>query len=529
MTTTDTQDTFETDILIVGAGPAGLSCAIRLKQLHPDYHICLLEKASTIGGQCLSGAVLDPKALNELLPDWRSLDPPVMIPAKQEKFLFLTPRHSFQLPFLGPLNNHGNYIIRLSIFCQWLAKIAENLGIEIYTGFAGAKLVYNDTENSIIGIKTDDKGLDKESRPTDRFQPGMVIKAKHIILAEGVRGSLSQEVITQFNLNKNKDPQTYGLGVKEIWEINSTKHDLGRIIHTLGYPLDNTTYGGGFLYHIDQHQVAVGFVVGLDYQNPTLDPFQELQRFKTHPEIGRVLQNGKRIQYGAKSLVEGGLQSLPENYFPGGLIIGDSAGFLNVAKLKGVHTAMKSGMLAAEAIVDNNTPHYFSHYLKPSWLYTELYQTRNIRRYFKKGLWTGLLLSGIDHYLFQGKTPWTLHSTKPDHLASPRDSDNPLPAIIYPKPDNQLTFDKPSSLLLSNIHHDDHQPCHLKLKKTSSPEVILKSYSFCPASVYEVHEKKLFIHAQNCLHCKACDIKDSTQNIQWTCPEGGSGPDFSGM
>jgi len=522
--TTTTPEIFQVDVLIVGAGPAGLSCAIKLKQLNPEIRICILEKGSNVGAHILSGAVLDPKALNELIPDWEQKNPPPMVPANQDQFLYFSSRHSYSLPVPKSLQNKGNHIIRLSIFCQWLASIAESLGIEIYTGFAGANIIFDESQQKVIGIQTDSKGLDKDGNKTARYQEGMILHANQIFLAEGCRGSLTQKVIKHFELNKHCDAQTYGLGVKELWQIDPKKHQLGKIIHTMGFPLDSNTYGGGFLYHIDQQQVALGFVVGLDFKNINCDPFKELQKFKTHPEIKCILENAKRIGYGAKSLVEGGIQSLPKLDFPGGLIIGDAAGFLNVSKLKGVHTSMKSGMLAAQAYGDNKTQEYFKTYIKPSWLFKELHLTRNIRPYFRFGLIPGLILSAIDYYIFRGKTPWTLHHPKPDYLYS-----NENTSLSYPKPDGSITFDKSDSLALSNIHHDDNQPCHLKLRRPELNVRDNKSYAYCPAGVYEIHDKKLYIHAQNCLHCKACDIKDSDHNIQWTCPEGGSGPNFIGM
>jgi electron-transferring-flavoprotein dehydrogenase len=526
--TTVTEDAFQVDVLIVGAGPAGLSCAIRLKQLNPKLRICVLEKGANVGAHILSGAILDPKALYELLPDWEQRNPPPMIPAKQDQFLYLSPHKSYSLPLPKTLKNQGNYIIRLSIFCQWLAAIAESMGIEIYTGFAGSSLIFNESTNTLIGVQTDMKGLDKQGNKTARYQEGMKLYANQIFLAEGCRGSLTQKIIKHFSLNKNADPQTYGLGVKELWQIDPSKHQLGKIIHTIGYPLNTQTYGGGFLYHIDQHQIALGFVVGLDFQPPHLDPFQELQKFKTHPDIKQVLINAKRIGYGAKSLVEGGIQSLPKLHFPGGLIMGDAAGFLNVSKLKGIHTAMKSGILAAAAYHDNKTGEYMESYIQPSWLFQELHSTRNIRPYFRFGLIPGLILSAIDTYIFRGKTPWTLHHIKPDFAYCAKNNTTST-SFSYSKPDNHLTFDKPTSLVLSNIHHDDNQPCHLKLINPELSANENKSYAYCPAGVYEIHEKKLYIHAQNCLHCKACDIKDKDQNIIWTCPEGGSGPNFFGM
>lgn len=541
-----TQESLHCDIAIIGAGPAGLSAAIKLKQLNPDYHICLLEKGAEVGAHILSGAILEPSALNELFPDWKTRGAPVSTEAVQDDFLYLTSTKSFKLPTPKTMKNEGNYIIRLSLFCKWLSQEAEKLGVEIYPGFAAVEAIFSE-DNKIIGVKTGDMGIDKNHEKTSRYQPGILLYAKHILLAEGCRGSLSQKIIAHYQLDLDKvnsdklnksdkkiSPQTYGLGIKELWEISPEQHQLGKVVHTVGWPLDQQTYGGSFIYHLENNQLAIGFVVGLDYQNSYLDIFEEFQRFKLHPKIKPLFKNAKRIGYGARSLCEGGYQSLPRLDFPGGLLIGDSAGFLNVPKIKGIHMAMKSGMVAAETLhqEDRENQGNFSHYqtnLEKTWLWEELYAARNIRPGFKWGLIPGLLLAVIDTYLFSGKAPWTLRHKCPDY-ATLKTAKNSQP-INYPKPDNIITFDKLSSLYLSNIHHDHNQPVHLILK---NPNPDLVTYDapeqrYCPAKVYEIHQEKLQINSQNCLHCKACDIKDPFQNIIWTPPEGGSGPDFSGL
>jgi len=490
-----TQESIHGDIIIVGAGPAGLSAAIRVKQLNPALQIYVLEKGAEVGSHILSGAVLEPRALQELLPDFEF----EKTPAKEDHFLVLTEKSSWRLPTPSPMKNHGNFMISLSDFCKSLAKEAEKLGVEIFPGFAVSDAIC-DESGKVCGVKT--RGAD--------------IFAKHVLLAEGARGSLTKKIIQKFNLAKDSEPQTYGLGVKELWQIDASKSQPGKVVHTVGWPLEHQTYGGSFLYHLNNNLVSVGFVVGLDYTNPTLDPFQELQKFKTHPHIKNLFQGGKRIGYGARSLVEGGYQSLPELNFPGGLLIGDAAGFLNVPKIKGIHMAMKSAMVAAESIVSDTN---YTENLKKSWLWEELYRVRNIRPSFKWGLLPGLLLSGIDNYIFRGKALWTMHHSKPDY----KFYDKNAKPIVYPKPDNKITFDKSSSLYLSNIHHDESQLCHLVLKDKND----VTFYSYCPAGVYEIINQKLQINAQNCLHCKACDIKDRHQNIEWVTPEGGSGPNYS--
>lgn len=492
-----TQESIHGDIVIVGAGPAGLSAAIRLKQLNAALQVYVLEKGAEVGSHILSGAVMDPRAMQELLPDVSY----EKTAATNDHFLLLTEKRAITLPTPTPMKNEGNAIISLSHLCKTLAQEAEKLGVDIFPGFAVNDVIFDEAGN-VCGVKT--RGAD--------------IYAKHIVLAEGARGSVTKKIIQQFDLAKHADPQTYALGVKELWQIEPAKSQPGKIMHTVGWPLDHRTYGGSFLYHLDNNIVSIGFVVGLDYTNPHLDPFQELQKFKTHPAIKPLFEKAKRIGYGARSLVEGGFQSLPTLNFPGGLLIGDAAGFLNVPKIKGIHMAIKSGMVAAESIISNTN---YLQNLQQSWLWDELYRARNIRPSFKWGLIPGLILSGIDQYVFQGKAPWTLHHAKPDYTFY----DVQANKITYPKPDNNIIFDKSSSLYLSNIHHDESQPCHLTLKNPTD----ITFYHYCPANVYEVVNNKLQINAQNCLHCKACDIKDPDQNIEWTTPEGGSGPNYSGM
>lgn len=550
------QESMDFDIAIVGAGPAGLAAAIRLAQLDKDLKICVLEKGATFGAQNLAGAVLEPRALDELLPDWRHLNAPVTCQVTQDQFGFLTAKKYWRLPLPSPLNNHGNYIISIDQFCRWLGEQAEKLGISIFPGFAGSALRYDDS-GKVTGVITGDFGVGKDGQPTARFQPGVEIIAKQTLLAEGAHGSLTKEAIAKFNLRDGKNPQTYGLGIKELWEVDPKVHQQGLVMHTVGWPLDHKTYGGSFLYHWDQNRISVGLVVGLDYENPYMDPFAEMQRFKTHPAIKKIFENGKRIGYGARALVEGGLQSLPKLTFPGGMLIGDTAGFLNVPKIKGIHTAMKSGMLAAESIVhgisknaflcdthgcknlekplpiNNNEVNAYPENFKNSWLYQELSKVRNIRPGFHHGLIPGLAYAAIDNYLLRGKAPWTFKNHA-DYLQLKPAAE--CKKIEYPKTDGKITFDKLSSLYLCNIKYDENQPCHLQLKNPAlAIEVNFKIYAspethYCPANVYEIvtfdKNPKLQINAANCIHCKTCDIKDPRQNINWTTPEGGSGPNY---
>lgn len=523
------------DVVIVGAGPAGLSAGIRLAQLakqsSTELSICIIDKAERVGGQVLSGAVLEPRALNELIPNWQTLNPPMHTPAKNDYFLFLTEKKSWRLPTPPQMKNHGNFIISLEQFTQFLAQYGENLGINIFPGFAAADYILEN--NQVVGVITGDKGLDRQGGAKSSFQPGMELRAKHVILAEGCRGSLTKKIMAHFNLNQHRDPQTYGLGLKEIWEIPETLHQSGKITHSVGWPLDYHTYGGSFAYHFGKNLLSIGFVIGLDYQNPFLNPYEEFQKFKLHPSISYLLENGKRIAYGARTLIEGGLQSLPTLTFPGGLLVGDAAGFLNVPKIKGIHTAMKSGMLAAESIFERKD---YLEKIKQSWVWEELYKARNIRPAMSHGLIPGLIYSGIDTYLLRGRAPWTFHHKKPDHDSLKKAAQ--CKQIHYPKHDNKITFDLSTSLYLTHIQYDEHQPCHLKLTNPNVPVSInLKEYAgpeqrYCPAGVYEFvgdNNPHLQINAPNCIHCKACDIKDPTQNITWTTPEGGSGPDYDMM
>lgn len=532
------------DVVIIGGGPAGLSCAIRLKQLRPDTSVCVLEKGSEIGAHLLSGAVFEPRALNELFPDWKERGAPLKTPAKKDRFLFLTKSRAWRLPTPPQMHNKGNYIISLGEFGKFLAAQAEALGVEIFAGFAASELLYND-QDEVIGVATGDVGLNKNREPTDRFMAGVEIHARQVVLAEGCRGSLSKMLIAKFKLDAQSDPQTYGLGVKEIWEIPKEQHEAGLIVHTVGWPIDTTTYAGSFLYHYGENLVSLGYVVGLDYTNPTLSPFQELQRWKHHPAILKHLKNGRRISYGARTISEGGAQSLPDLTVRGAMLIGDSAGFLNVPKIKGNHTAMKSGMLAAEELAEKLDGSDnailcdgYDSRVKNSWLWKEIHGIRNIRPGFKFGLYAGLVLAAIDTYVFRGKAPWTLHNHADHTQTKPLKDVTP---IVYPKPDGVTSFDRLSSVFLSNTNHGEHEPSHLVLKDPSkaiplnydiygSPEQF-----YCPAGVYEIVKEgeaqtpRLQINSQNCVHCKACDIKDPSQNINWVVPEGGDGPRYQGM
>jgi electron-transferring-flavoprotein dehydrogenase len=536
------------DVVIVGGGPSGLAAAIRLKQLAAaagrELGVCVVEKGSEVGAHILSGAVIEPRALDELIPDWKDKGAPLNTPATDDTFLFLTETRSIRLPTPPQMNNHGNYVISLGNLCRWLASQAEELGVEIYPGFAAAEILYDDT-GKVAGIATGNMGIGKDGEPTAEYQPGVELRATYTLLAEGCRGSLTKTLLHRFALTKEADPQTYGIGLKELWEVKPENHKPGSVTHTTGWPMDLKTYGGSFLYHLEDNQVVVGFVIGLDYENPYLNPFEELQRFKTHPAIRETFEGARRIAYGARALNEGGYQSIPKLTFPGGALIGDAAGFLNVPKIKGSHTAMKSGMTAAEAVFEalaqDAPPAEVTGYperLKKTWLWDELFTARNVRPSFHWGLFAGLLYSAIDTVLLRGRAPWTLHHRRADHLALKRAKD--CTPIAYPKPDGKLTFDRLSSVFISNTNHEENQPVHLTLKDPSIPvEVNLGVYDgpearFCPASVYEFVDapeggKRLQINAQNCVHCKTCDIKDPTQNINWVVPEGGGGPNYPNM
>jgi electron-transferring-flavoprotein dehydrogenase len=542
-----TREAMEFDVVIVGAGPSGLASAIRLKQLAAaagaELSVCVLEKGSEVGAHILSGAVLEPRALNELIPDWKEKGAPLNTPAKEDRFLFLTATRAIRLPTPPQMHNEGNYIVSLGNICRWLGQQAEAAGVEIYPGFAAAEVLY-DENGRVAGVATGDMGIGKDGQPTANHQPGMELRARYTIFAEGCRGSLTKTLFERFKLREGADPQTFGLGIKELWEVDPAKHHPGRIVHTLGWPLDSATYGGSFLYHLENNQVAVGFVVGLDYENPFLSPFEEFQRFKNHPAIRPTFEGGRRISYGARALNEGGFQSIPKLVFPGGVLIGCTAGFLNVPKIKGSHNAMKSGMLAAEAVFKAATGgedaalDAYPESIKASWIWDELYRVRNVRPAFHRGLWAGLIYSALDTYLFRGKAPWTFHH-KPDNKSLKRAKD--AKPIAYPKPDGVVSFDRLSSVFLSNTNHEENQPAHLKLRdpgvaiRVNLAEYDAPEQRYCPAEVYEIvrdaggQNPRLQINAQNCVHCKTCDIKDPTQNIDWVTPEGGGGPNYPNM
>ena len=537
----------EYDVVIVGAGPSGLAAAIRLMQIAEEQEheisVCVLEKGSEVGAHILSGAVMEPRALNELFPNWQELGAPLNTPVAKDKFLLLTQQTSYRMPTPPQMHNQGNYIISLGNVCRWLAEQAEALGVEIYPGFAAAEVLYHD-DGSVAGVATGDMGIGKDGKPSDQFEPGMELRAQYTLFAEGCRGSLTKVLSERFKLRENAAPQTYGLGIKELWEVEPSKHELGLVVHTIGWPLDGSTYGGSFMYHLEDNQVAVGFVVGLDYQNPYLSPYNEFQRFKMHPDIRPTFEGGRRIAYGARALNEGGFQSIPKLTFPGGMLIGDTAGFLNVPKIKGSHTAIKSGMVAAEATFDTlvqSASKEVTSYparLKQSWLWQELRGVRNIRPSFRWGLVGGLVYSALDTYVFGGRAPWTLRHHE-DHTALKKARD--CYPIDYPKPDGVVSFDRLSSVFLSNTNHEENQPAHLTLKDQTVPiDVNLALYDapeqrYCPAGVYEIvrdddgSNPRLQINAQNCVHCKTCDIKDPTQNIHWVVPEGGGGPNYPNM
>ena len=539
------REVMEYDVVIVGGGPSGLTTAIKLKQLNSNLNVCVLEKGAEVGAHILSGNVFETKALDELLPNWKDEGAPIKTKVSKEKFLFLSKNKSLSWPtWLLPSvqKNHSNYIISLANLCRWLAEQAEKLGVEIFPGFPASEILYKE-DGSVKGVVTLDMGLDKDGNKKDTYEQGMELHAKVTVFAEGCRGHLGKNLIKKYHLDQGKDPQQFGIGFKEIWEVSENQHQEGLVMHTVGWPLDNKTYGGSFVYHAEKKQIFIGYVVGLDYQNPHLSPFDEFQRFKTHLAIRKMLEGGKRISFGARALIEGGIQSLPKMYMPGALLIGCDAGTLNLPKIKGSHTAMKSGIIAAETIIEhikNNTDlSIYETKFKKSWAFKELYAARNVKPSFRWSLILAIMFTGLDQILFRGRLPFTLKHKHADHETLKPVSQ--MPKIDYPKPDGKISFDKTSSVYLTGTNHAENQPVHLQLKDSNLPiNYTLKEFDepaqrYCPVGVYEVQRDKnnqnpkFVINSQNCIHCKTCDIKEPSQNITWVVPEGGGGPRYGNM